>query len=188
MRTFDRSIGLVCGVLLLSGMAAGADALAAPTTPVTPAVAGYGAVLPLPQAAYQPQPGDTYKVVFPVSLAGKKPSEPSPALERVARAVNLYVSAGVPLDHLKFVAVIHGPATGAALDDAHYRTKFGTANPNLPLIDKLRSAGVEVVVCGQAVAGMGYKNEWLAPSVTLALSAITTITVLEHQGYLLMPE
>ena len=63
---------------------------------------------------------------------------------RVARTVNLYASAGVPLNHLKFVAVMYGAATDAALDNEHYRQKYDSDNPNLDLIRKLRNAGVEV--------------------------------------------
>jgi intracellular sulfur oxidation DsrE/DsrF family protein len=153
----------------------------------SPALPGIGRMHPLPQAAYQPQPNETYKVVFAVTHAGSKADEPSPSLDHVARAVNLYASAGVPLSHLKFVAILFGDATDAALDDEHYRQKHGTANPNLGLIRKLRQAGVAVAVCGQAMAEHDDKYEWLAPDVTLALSALTTITTLEHQGYAFMP-
>ena len=106
---------------------------------------------------------------------------------RVARTVNLYASAGVPLNHLKFVAVMYGAATDAALDNEHYRQKYGVDNPNLDLIRKLRNAGVDVAVCGQAAAEHQDQYEWIAPEVTLVLSALTTITTLEHQGYVLMP-
>jgi intracellular sulfur oxidation DsrE/DsrF family protein len=59
--------------------------------------------------------------------------------------------------------------------------------PNLDLIRKLRNAGVDVAVCGQAVAEHQDQYAWIAPEVTLALSALTTITTLEHRGYVLMP-
>jgi intracellular sulfur oxidation DsrE/DsrF family protein len=153
----------------------------------TPALPGVGKMHPLPSAAYQPQPNETYKVVFSVTKAGSKPDEISPSLDRVARTVNLYASAGVPLDHLKFVVVMNGDATDAALDTEHYRQKYGVDNPNLDLIRKLRNAGVDVAVCGQAAAEHQDQYEWIAPEVTLALSALTTITTLEHQGYALMP-
>jgi intracellular sulfur oxidation DsrE/DsrF family protein len=52
---------------------------------------------------------------------------------------------------------------------------------------ELRAAGVAVVVCGQAVAEHHFPYEWIASNVTLALSALTTITVLENEGYALMP-
>ncbi len=164
------------------GLLAGANALAA-DAPISAA----GAFHPLPQAAYQPDRAATYKVVFALSKDSDKPSAVNPGLERLARTVNLYAASGVPLDHLKFVAVAYGPATPLALDDAHYRAQFGVANPNLPVIAQLRKAGVDVAVCGQAVAEHHYQNDWVAKDVTLALSALTTITELEQQGYGLMP-
>jgi intracellular sulfur oxidation DsrE/DsrF family protein len=152
-----------------------------------PAIEGYGKIHPLPKAAYQPDAKATYKVVFAMTAASKAPEEVNPAVERVARAVNLYVSAGVPLSHLKFVAVAYGAATSIALDDAHYKSAYGVANPNLPVIARLRKAGVDVAVCGQAVVEHSYQYEWIDPSVTVALAALTTITLLQDQGYRLMP-
>ena len=122
-----------------------------------------------------------------MTRAADKPTEINPALERVARTVNLYAAAGVPVSHLKFVAVAYGPATPLALDDAHYQTKFGMANPNLPVIRQLRSAGVDVAVCGQAVLEGGFETGWISSDVTLSLSALTTITSLQQQGYALTP-
>ncbi len=176
------SIGLFAARAVPSEGAAGAP----PDFWQTPTVTGFGKMHPLPKAAYQPQKTATYKIVFDVTKAGDKPGQVSPSLDQVARAVNLYASAGIPLDHLKFVAVLHGAATAAALDDAHYRQQFGVDNPNLEIIRKLRAAGTDVAVCGQAMAEHHFQYEWIAPNVTLALSALTTITVLENEGYALM--
>ncbi|MGH8504532.1 MAG: DsrE family protein [Stenotrophobium sp.] len=177
--------------ILLSLILISASAVAAtqdaPDFWQTPALSGVGHMHPLPKAAYQPNPAETYKIVFAVTKGGAKPDEVSPSLERVARAVNLYASAGVPLDHLKFVAVLYGSATAAALDNAHYKQKFGVGNPNLEIISKLRAAGFDVAVCGQAVAENHFQFDWVASNVTLALSGITTITILQHQGYALVP-
>lgn len=107
------------------------------------------------------------------------------AFDHVARTVNLYVAAGVPLKHLSFVAIVSGAAT--PLDDAHYRAKFGVPNPNLPLIDELRQAGVDVAICGQAVAEHDFDYQWIDHKVTLALSGLTTVSVLEQRGYALLP-
>ncbi|WP_454688970.1 DsrE family protein [Achromobacter aloeverae] len=152
----------------------------------TPTIEGYGKIHYLPNAAYKPDPKQTYKIVFALTQAAKSPDQVNPALDRVARTVNLYVAAGVPLKHLKFVAVASGAATQLVLDDAHYQAAFKTANPNLPLIEKLRKAGVDVAVCAQAVAEHDFQYEWVDKHVTLALSALTTVTTLEHQGYDLM--
>jgi intracellular sulfur oxidation DsrE/DsrF family protein len=177
---------LSIGVLTASAVRGEGDAGAPPDFWQTPAVNGFGKMHPLPKAAYQPQRTATYKIVFDLTKAGDKPGQVSPSLDQVARAVNLYTSAGTPLDHLKFVAVLHGAATAAALDNAHYKQQFAVDNPNLEIIRKLRAAGTDVAVCGQAMAEHHFQYEWIAPNVTLALSALTTITVLENEGYALM--
>ncbi|NKF23216.1 DsrE family protein [Solimonas marina] len=160
---------------------------AAGTAFAAPAISGYGAFHEIPGAAYVPSPKAQYRVVFTLDQAAKSPADINRALDRVARTVNLYVASGVPLGHLHFVAVISGPATPIVLDNAHYHEKFGVDNPNVPLIAALHAAGVDVAVCGQAVHGFGFEPGWLAPGVTQALSALTTVTLLEQQGYVLMP-
>lgn len=165
---------------------AGIAAAAAPPA-AGPAIAGYGRIKDIPGAAYVPDARAHYKVVFTLTQGAQAPEEVNPSLDRVARTVNLYTASGVPLDHLHFVAVLSGAATPLVLDAAHYREKFGVDNPNLPLLAALRKAGVDVAVCGQAVAGWGFAPDWLSADVTLALSALTTSTMLQQQGYALMP-
>jgi len=152
-----------------------------------PVIKDAGAMHPLPIATYQPDKTTIYKVVFSVTREQKTPNKPDDGLEPVARAVNVFASAGVPLDHLKFVAVIYGGATPMALDNTHYKKQFGVDNPNLKVIRALKAAGVEVVVCGQAVAGFGYQNSWINPDVKIALSALSTLAILQQQGYALIP-
>lgn len=152
-----------------------------------PAIHTAGRMHELPHAAYLPDAKASYKVVFGLTGAAAKPDKINPGLERVARTVNLYAGAGVPLTHLHFVAIASGGATAIALDDAHYRKQFGVPNPNLPVIEELRKAGVDVAVCGQAVAEHDYPYEAVDKRVTLALSALTTITELQQKGYALVP-
>jgi intracellular sulfur oxidation DsrE/DsrF family protein len=166
-----------------AGLLLGTAAAAAPAQAITAA----GDFHPVPHAAFLPDRNASYKVVFGMTRGSAKPGQVNPALERVARTVNLYAAAGVPLDHLKFVAIAYGPATALVLDDAHYRAKFGVANPNLPVIAQLHKAGVTVAVCGQAVIENHFQDAWVAKDVEVALSALTTITELQHQGYALMP-
>jgi intracellular sulfur oxidation DsrE/DsrF family protein len=177
--------------LLGSLLAVSAPVLAANDSPQnfwqSPALVGVGEMHPLPQAAYQRQQRETYSVVFSITKAADTSTEINPALEHVARIVSLYTSAGVPLSHLKFVAVIYGPAIDAALNDEQYRQKYGVDNPNLAVIRTLRTAGIDVAICGQTIADHQEQYQWIAPQVTLALSGLTTITNLEHQGYVLMP-
>jgi len=149
----------------------------------TPGIPGFGATHPFPEGAYQPARDQVYKVLFVIEEAADKPEVRNSGLEAVARAYNLFTSAGVPADHLKFVAVVSGAATSLVLDDAHYKAQLGVANPNLELLHKLRGAGVDLVVCAQAYLHKKYQPEWINPDVKLALSALTTRVVLQAQGY-----
>ena len=180
---------LLCGVVMIA-TAAQPPVLWTPPAGFwsTPTVPGYGRINYNPKDAYQPDPSQTYEIVFSLTKAAAKPDQVNPALDHVARAVNLYVAAGVPLSHLKFVGIAYGPATPLALDNAHYRAAFGVDNPNLELIKLLRKDGVDIAVCAQAVAEHHFKSDWVSPQVTLALSGLTTVTTLEHKGYTLMPQ
>jgi intracellular sulfur oxidation DsrE/DsrF family protein len=180
----------LCAAAALVG-AAIIPAQAAPTDAAgfwaTPTIENYGKIHFLADSAFKPQPDHVYKVVFALTQAPAQPDKVNPALDHVARTVNLYVASGVPLDKLKFVAVAYGAATPLALDNAHYRAAFGVPNPNLQLIGELKKAGVTVAVCGQAVAEHHFSYDWIDPQVTLSLSALTTLSTLQQQGYALMP-
>lgn len=154
----------------------------------TPTIVDYGRIHYEPKFAFQPQPDQTYKIVVALTTGAAKPEQVSPALDHVARLVNLYVAAGVPLAHLKVVGIAYGATTPAVMDNAHYRARYGVDNPNLKLIGELRKAGVTVSVCAQAVAEHQINYEWVSKEVTIALSGLTTVTVLEHDGYTLMQE
>jgi len=183
-----RPITVLLGIITLGIASLGAVAADEPEGFwTTPAIQGFGRIHFVPQAAYKPDPHQTYKIVFGMTSAPKGPGDVNPSLERVARAVNLYAAAGVPVSHLKFVAVAYAGATPLALNDAAYKAAYGVSNPNLPLIASLRKTGIDVAVCAQAVAEHKVAYESVDSSVTLALSALTTITTLEHQGYHLMP-
>lgn len=174
-------IGPMTAAILLT--VAAATAQAATGNPTHPAIAHYGGIHPRPNAAEQPSPKKHYKVVFDISKHGKAKDQPNPALDVVARQVNIFASAGVPLDYLNFVAVIRGPATASVLTDAAYTKQFGHKNPNTPLIAALHKAGVKVEVCGQALAGHKYPNNSVNPKVTIALSAFSTFAIYEKRGY-----
>jgi intracellular sulfur oxidation DsrE/DsrF family protein len=151
-----------------------------------PVIKGYGKVVSLPDAAMQPDKNAEYKIVFNLTPGGD-PDKVNASLDRVARAVNIFASAGVPTSRLNMVVVIHGPATPIVLDNAHYQEKFKLDNPNIALIDELGKAGVKVVVCGQALAGNKFAQNWVYPKVEHTLSAITDLVILEKSGYVLFP-
>lgn len=152
-----------------------------------PTIQRAGKAVAIRDAAYQPNPNKQHKIVFSLRQGSAKPADVNPGLNALARAVNLYTGAGVPLSKLDFVGVAYGDAATALLDNAHYRERFGVDNPNIPLLTELRNAGVDVAVCSQSLLAHQFQPEWTDPHVTTALSAITTIAELQEHGYSLMP-
>ncbi len=183
MHKHYRFIAALIGISLCSATWA-----ASPIGPwTTPAIKVAGPMHPLPDAAFQPDKTTIYKAVFAVTRPSKGANDPDGGLTPVARAVNIFASAGVPLDHLNFVVVIYGlSATPMVLDNAHYKKQFGKDNPNLKVIHALKAAGIQVVVCGQALAALGIKHSSVDPEVKIALSALSTMVILQDHGYALL--
>lgn len=148
-----------------------------------PAIAQFGAIQPRKHVADQPEADKHYKVVFDITNEIESADKPHPGLDHVARAVNVFASAGVPLDHLHFVAVVHGPATAAVLDDKAYKKELGHDNPNTPLLKGLQKAGVKVKVCSQALAENDYDSETVNDSVETVLSALSSLAIYGNRGY-----
>ncbi len=148
----------------------------------TPAIKGIGKVHVWPEATLRPSAKATYKAVFDVTKAGSD-TEINASLSHVARAVNVFAAAGIPLSHLHFTVIIHGPATPAALDAKSFEARFSHPNPNLEVIEALTKAGVRVLVCGNALGDMGYTPSEVNPQVKVALSALSTLIILQDQGY-----
>lgn len=157
----------------------------APAGGVTPAVPGYGAVVPLPDAAEPPVRGS--KFVFDVTAAAARPDDPVPGLARAATLLNLAAISGLKPDDLSVVVVLHGEATWAALDDSAYRSRRGHPNPNADLIGKLHRAGVRFLVCGQSLARKKIDPAELRPEVKVAAAAVTAVANLQAQGYAYIP-
>jgi intracellular sulfur oxidation DsrE/DsrF family protein len=183
-----------CVIVLLAGFI-GMQALAQ-TTPAapsqsdfwqTPAIQGYGAMHPLPEAALQPDASKTHKAVFRVTEAAATPEGLNPSLAHVARAVNIFASAGVPLENLDFVVVIFGPAAPIILQNDYYRMRTGVDNPNLELIEMLQEAGVRLYVCGQAIPDNHMEYDWVNPLISISLSGVSDLIILQSEGYVLDP-
>lgn len=174
---------LAAGCLALGAVAVTAEAADRKPDWTYPVVKDYGRVHPLPDAAVQPDKGKEYKTVFDVTTGIRDKSKPDGGLVHVARAVNVFGSAGVPASNLHFAAVLHGDATPAVLNDQRYRAKYGVDNPNARLISELRKAGVKVEVCGQALADNGFRHDWVDKDVTITLSALSDLTIYGDRGY-----
>lgn len=175
-----------------SGAFAAAATPAAKAAPavtwVHPLVPKFGGVHPRPDVDMQLDPKADYKVFVDVVSADPGSDQPYHSLQRLARLVNLMGYAKMPPSHVHIVALLDREAGLAALGDDAYRRydKKASGNPNLPLLHALQKAGVKLMVCSQAMAGMGLKDSDIDPSVTITLSGLTDPVIYGQRGYTFM--
>ena len=108
-------------------------------------------------------------------------------LALVGRFVNLLALSGMAPKQSQIVAMVHGAATPIVVNDQAYRGRYGEANVNARAITALEEAGVEVVVCGQALASSGFNLDQVLEPVEVSISAMTVLADRQIQGYALMP-
>jgi intracellular sulfur oxidation DsrE/DsrF family protein len=150
-----------------------------------PLIAKHGSVVRFPIAAHQPRAGT--KLVIDVT-GGGEPAELNPAIEKVAKYLNIYAGAGAEPAQAQFAVVFHGDATLAILNDEAYAAKLKTkGNPNLELLHQLHEQGVELYVCGQSLISNDSKPEDVAVFVDTAVSALTAVVNLQADGYSYVP-
>jgi len=150
---------------------------------VFPVVKSFGGIYEIPSATVVPDADQEYKIVIDVNSGPSLPHELNPALNNVARMINLHSVGGVPADQIQVVLAIHGKATDAILDNASYEKKYEMANPNVNLIRALKEAGVKMAVCGQSLIGRGYATEQVLSEVEIATSMLTTVTTYQQLGF-----
>ncbi len=128
-----------------------------------------------------------YKVAFELAQPAASPDQLNPAINTVARFLNMHAQAGVPMERLSGAIVAHGGSSFELLDDEAYRAKFGVDNPNADLIRELIQAGQPVILCGQSAASRNVPIDGLIPGVQVALSAMTAFVTLQNEGYSVNP-
>ena len=172
---FAKGMPLILAITLV-----GTPAVGQPTSSPIP---NFGKITPLPNAAMQPDPEVEYRVAFNITKAAAKPDQVNQGLEKVARYINLLASAEVHPRNGNVWAVVHGKATDVVLKDNAFQRKHGVSNPNIALIEALGKAGVQVHVCGQALAGQQIPRADVYTGVTVDLSALVTLTTLQQRGW-----
>lgn len=150
---------------------------------VNPVIKSFGGIYPLEEATVKPEPRMVYKIVVDVFTGAEEPTELSGGLNNVARMLNLHAVGGVPPGKMEVVLAIHGGATFATLNNELYRKKFGVDNPNIPLIQELKAAGVKLVVCGQSLIGRDIPTDAPVKEVEIATSMLTTVSMYQMKGY-----
>jgi intracellular sulfur oxidation DsrE/DsrF family protein len=174
----------LAGILLaLFAFQVRAAAWPAPKAPAIPEADGY---IQIPGAALPPVKTGQYRAIFDATRAADQPGQLVPAINMAGSELNAFAVAGVPKVNVHFALVFHGAAMSALLDDAHYRAKFGTANPNLKPLAAMKRAGVEIFVCGQNLAFDKVDPKALAPEVTIASDALIVLMAYQAKGYALL--
>nr|WP_241127828.1 DsrE family protein [Novosphingobium terrae] len=69
------------------------------------------------------------------------------------------------------------------LNETAHQARFKARNPNLPLIEALERAGVEVRWYNYALAHQGFRKGEVAPGVKVDLSAMMTLANLQMRGW-----
>tara|TARA_R110002111_G_scaffold153375_1_gene220219 strand:- start:207266 stop:208294 length:1029 start_codon:yes stop_codon:yes gene_type:complete len=152
---------------------------------INPVIKDYGKVVKLSQAVHQPREGS--KLCVDLTKGGDA-DKLNPAIEKVARFVNIYHGAGKTAVKPQIAIILHGDATLAVLNDDVYSKRFGTqGNPNLDCLHELHEAGVEIFVCGQSLIGKEGKPEEVVVFADVAVSALTTLVNLQSDGYTYVP-
>ena len=151
-----------------------------------PVIPGYGGVVAVENAVEPPRAG--MKLVIDATADTKTPADVNKGLERAARIMNLYGVSGLKATDLKVTVVLHGEATKSILTDAAYQSRFQTEkNPNLPLIAELQKAGVEVMVCGQALHYKKIGRDEVSADIPVAVAALTVLMNRQADGYGYVP-
>ncbi len=148
-----------------------------------PAIEHFGGIADRHDTVDVPDPNKHYQVIFDVVSGSNDPRTINPGLMRVARAVNVFAAAGVPLEHLNFIAIIHGDATRSVVNSSVYEKWFGIENPNVALVSALKEAGVKVRVCGQVLNHWQIADEDVNDEIEITPSALTTLAIYGNEGY-----
>jgi len=152
-----------------------------------PAIEGYGPTYLVENRDVALEAGFVYKAVFDVAAYRGEVTSLNAELVSVARFLNMHARNGTPPGDMDLAVVIHGAALRNLLTHDAYRTRHDVDNPNLELLMKLHNAGVRIMACGQSMAFGGIERVELASPVEVGLSAMTLLTVLQSEGYALLP-
>lgn len=155
-------------------------------TPQFPIVKGFGGIYEIPDAAERPDGSLEYKILVDLTSPSEDPKQISRFVDNVARLMNLHGLAGVTKDRIKVKVVLHGGGIFTLLNNENYKKKYEVNNPNLAVFEALEEAGAEILVCGQSLIARNLKTSDLWHGVTVAHSALTTITTYAMQGYIVL--
>lgn len=109
-------------------------------------------------------------------------------MDRAARLLNLFGTAGLRAQDVSSTVILHGESTKTILSDEAYAERFESEHkPSLPLIRNLQKAGVEILVCGQALNYKGIDDSEVADDIPIATAAMNVVANRQVDGYSYIP-
>ena len=124
----------------------------------------------------------TYRVAYGVNVGPEKPDSVVPGFRSVANFLYVSDANGVPRSNVHLAVVIWGSATHSLLRNDAYRAARGVDNASIPLLQALHDAGVQVIVCGEALINRKLSKDDLLPFVKIAPTATLGLATLAAQG------
>jgi intracellular sulfur oxidation DsrE/DsrF family protein len=148
-----------------------------------PPIEGFGKMYEVSFAEDKPDPSLDYKIIVEAGEKIENPAELFAPLEHVARMYNLHIYGGVPQKQLDVALMIWGVSIPVVMNNEAYRKKFGVDNPNIKIIEAMKSAGIKIFACGQSIMKNSIDPQTVNPDVTIALSRFTTVSTYQLKGY-----
>lgn len=148
----------------------------------TDAIPGVSAMREVPRTDFLPDPKASYRYAWDHTDSAAT-GEVNPGFLAVARTWNALRADRVPASRIQLAIVVHGRATLDLMGNTAYKARFGRDNPNVAILEQLTKAGVEVIVCGQALLNRNVPRDDLLPQVQVARSAGYAHMILAAKGY-----
>lgn len=131
-----------------------------------------------------PAPKDLiYKMAWHVTEGPANANERVAGFAMPASFLRLMDANGVARTNVKLAIIVHGTATPSLLNNAAYKARTGADNASIALLTALHEAGVQIIVCGQALINRNVPRDQLLPFVKVATTATSAHAILHAQGY-----
>lgn len=125
----------------------------------------------------------TYRLAWHVTEAPGEANGIAPGFRSPPNLLRQLESNGVPRRNIKLAVIVHGTATPSLLNNAAYKARTGADNGSVALLTALHEAGVQIIVCGQALINRNVPRDQLLPFVQVATTATSAHAILAAQGY-----
>lgn len=129
-----------------------------------------------------------YKLAWHVTEAPEQPTGFPEGFRNPANMFRLMDANGVPRANVRLAIIVHGTATPSLLNNDAYKARTGADNGSIALLTALNDAGVQIIVCGQALINRNVSRAQLLPFVKVATTAGTAHAILAAQGYTVLAQ